>query len=141
MKNKQKFVVDTNLLISSILTHGTTPSRGMDKIIDCGSNLLFSIETFEEFRKVLFRKKFDRYVSHEKRENVLSLYLRERVLVVPDIHFTHCDDAKDNMFLDVAVAGQANYLITGDDDLLRLREIESIPIITMSEFLNSEKGG
>ena len=135
MKKINRYVIDTNILVSAVLIEGNPPDTGIRNIEDAGGRLVFSIETFEEFESVLMRPKFDRYVFSEKRREVLSLFASRGDFVLPDAIFTHCRDIKDNKFLDVAVAGGVDYLITGDKDLLVLKEIEGIPIMRMSDFL------
>ena len=130
------FVIDTNLIVSATLEKRSIPFIGIQKIISSGDSLTFSSETFQEATEVILRSKFNRYASKEKREEFLSLCAEVSVFVTPDKHFTHCRDHKDNKFLDAAVAGAVKALITGDTDLLDLKEIETIPILTMSAFLN-----
>lgn len=62
--------------------------------------------------------------------------LRQRgVHVVPHTIVTLCRDPKNNMFLEVALAGRADVIISGDEDLLSLGAFEGIPIITAGRFL------
>ena len=137
MKKTNRYVIDTNLLISAVLLVESLPDIGIRYIDASGGTLVFSIETFEEFKSVLMRPKFDRYVSREKRREVLSLFASSSDFVQPDVLFTHCRDVKDNKFLDLAVAADVDYLITGDRDLLVLKEIEGIPIMRMTDFLQA----
>ena len=128
-------VIDTNLLVSSALIEGGSSFIGIEFILSSGYELVFSSETFSEFQGVIFRPKFDRYVNREDREEFAERYAKEGHFVIPERHFTHCRDKKDNKFLDVAVAGNVAALISGDKDLLDLKEIEGIPIVTMAGFL------
>ena len=137
MKKGKRYVVDTNLLVSSILISGTSPDIGIQLIEKSGGLLVFSKETLQKFKAVLIRPKFDRYVSRVKRLEVVSLLESEGQIVIPENKYTHCRDVKDNKFLDAAVAGQVECLITGDDDLLNLKNIEGIPIIRMTQFLEN----
>jgi putative PIN family toxin of toxin-antitoxin system len=137
MKKTSRYVVDTNLLVSAVLLEESLPDIGIRYIDESGGTLVFSIETFEEFKSVLMRPKFDRYVSSEKRREVLTLFASSSDFVQPDVLFTHCRDAKDNKFLDVTVAAAVDCLISGDKDLLVMKEIEGIPILRMSSFLQA----
>ena len=121
------FVVDTNLLVSAAIIKNTLPFRGIEKIIREGHSLVFSTETFHEIETGLQRPKFDRYDRQDKREKFLSVCAEAGVFVIPQKHFMHCRDEKDNQFLDVAVAGEVEALISGDKDLLELKDIEGIP--------------
>ena len=135
MKKIDYYIVDTNLLISSVLRENSTPDIGLQKIESLNGVLVFSSITFEELENVMRRPKFDKYVSLERREKALSFIAQLGLFVIPQKHFTHCRDLKDNKFLDAAVAGKVTALITGDRDLLDLEDIEGIPIITMAIFL------
>ncbi len=132
-------VIDTNLLVSAALIKGSSSYSGIKTILTAGHTLIFTSSTFSELEKVISRPKFDRYISKENREEYLSLYARVGRFVIPEKHFMHCRDTKDNIFLDAAVAGQVDSLITGDSDLLDLKEIEGIPIQTMAVFLKQGK--
>jgi predicted nucleic acid-binding protein len=61
--NKLQFVIDTNVLVSSILIKKSSSDAALKKARSLGS-LLFSEATFQELQTVLNRSKFDRYTSH-----------------------------------------------------------------------------
>jgi uncharacterized protein len=82
------------------------------------------------------RKKFDRYASLAKRINFLQV-LNDRAEIVAIVEsITAYHDRKDDKFLEVAVNGKSDYLITGDRDLLVLHPFRHIPIITPIEFIS-----
>ena len=133
--SKLRFVLDTNILISSILTKNTPPQQTFDYCIAHGT-ILLSDFTLEEISTVIMRKKFDRYASLAKRINFLQV-LNDRAEIVTIIEsITACRDRKDDKFLEVAVNGKSDYLITGDRDLLVLHPFRNIPIITPIEFIS-----
>jgi len=133
--NNKKFVLDTNLFISSLLRKNTPPSILLEHIIFSGT-LVFSKETFKELVEVISRKKFEKYISPEKRTKFITQLIDEAQFITPQKKFDICRDAKDNVFLDVAVEAQVDFLISGDDDLLVLKEVEGIPMLTAREALN-----
>jgi putative PIN family toxin of toxin-antitoxin system len=136
--SKLRFVLDTNILISSILTKNTPPQQTFDYCIAHGT-ILLSEFTLEEISTVIMRKKFDPYASLAKRINFLQV-LNDRVEIVTIIEsITACRDRKDDKFLEVAVNGKTDYLITGDQDLLVLHPFRNIPIITPIEFISSHQ--
>lgn len=55
--------------------------------------------------------------------------------MVPVVHLEICRDAKDNNFLDVALAARVEAVVSGDQDLLELKQIDKIPIIRPVELL------
>ena len=82
------------------------------------------------------RPKFDRYVSNEIRQ----LFFEEVKALCLNVEITErvklCRDSKDDMYLELALSGKADCIVTGDKDLLVLNPFENIPIITPLEFIN-----
>ena len=132
--NKLRFVIDTNVLVSSILIKKSSSDLVLKKARSLG-NLLFSEATFQELQTTLSRSKFDRYVSLQVRSEFIFRLRLESELVEIVERVDLCRDEKDNKFLEVAINGKADYLITGDNDLLVLRPFQDIKIMTVNEFL------
>ena len=86
---------------------------------------------------VILRPKFDRYVSAESRNQFIAALLRNARFLEPEESIQACRDPKDDKFLEIAVAGQAMFVITGDEDLLVLDPFRGIRIVTASEFVAS----
>lgn len=112
---KPRCVVDTNVFISAALSKRSNPRKIIDFIGSSGI-LLASQATFEEFETRVRRQKFDKYfVDPLERESYIDWIYS---LSYPFIETTHtivaCADADDDKFLEVAVSGRANYLITGN---------------------------
>ena len=133
-----RLVLDTNTLISRMLVPGGTAARAVDKAVTAGV-LLASEETLTELADVLARPKFDRYVSLEDRRQFLTL-LGGIVRVIPIQHRIHaCRDPKDDRLLHVALNGEAQFLITGDQDLLVLassfRHSHGVHILSPADYL------
>lgn len=82
------------------------------------------------------RPKFDKYISKEIRQ----LFFEEFISLCTKVEIADliklCRDPKDDMYLELALSGQADCIITGDQDLLVLNPFKNIPIITPLEFLN-----
>ncbi|HEY9703459.1 MAG TPA: putative toxin-antitoxin system toxin component, PIN family [Allocoleopsis sp.] len=130
-----RIILDTNVLISGLLLSSSTSQKVFDLVTE-KETLLISATTFAEIYQTLIRPKFDKYLSIEKRFIFLG-NLREKAEIVDIIETINiCRDPKDNKFLEVAVNGKANYIITGDQDLLVLHPFHGINIITVKEFLN-----
>jgi hypothetical protein len=134
MKSKDlRIILDTNILISYLISKNFMK---LDKhLLDGNIRLLFSQESMEEFLTVIQRPRLTNYFSPENIEHLLSLFSScgESVDITSDIKL--CRDAKDNFLLNLAVDGSADYLITGDQDLLEIKKIEETQIITVSDFL------
>ena len=130
-----RLVVDTNVLISRLLSPRSVAARAVDLAIADG-RLLVSEATLSELARVLARPKFDRYVEIQDRQEFIR-YLSTLVEVVTILQrFRACRDPKDDMFLDVAVNGQASAIITGDADLLALDPFMEIRIVAPAMWVD-----
>jgi len=130
-----RLVFDTNIIISAMLFEGSKPSKAFSVGIKQGV-ILFSSSTLSELEDVLWRKKFDPYISHEERKQFLSSFILHSTPVEINETVTECRDPKDNKFLELAVCGKADFIISGDKDLLILSPFRNIQILTPHNFIN-----
>jgi uncharacterized protein len=135
MSPEPRFVFDNNTLVSALLFERSVPAQAFYAALDHGI-ILVSQPTFTELNGVLDRKKFDRYVTREEREQFLATFLHEATLVEVAEEIRACRDPKDDKFLALAVCGRATCLISGDQDLLVLNPFRDIPILTPAQFLD-----
>jgi putative PIN family toxin of toxin-antitoxin system len=131
---RSRIVVDTNCLISRLLLPESVPGEAVRKAVNTGV-LLVSEPTMHELADVLGRPKFDRYVSLENRQQFLRMLGRVSELVPIVNHVRECRDPKDDKFLEVALNGRADLIVTGDADLLRLYPWREILIISPADYL------
>jgi len=117
-----------------LLFDGSKPSKAFDIGINQGV-LLFSLPTLAELEEVLWRNKFDRYISHEKRKRFLTSLILHSTPIETNETISECRNPKDNKFLELAVCGKADFIISGDEDLLVLNPFRNIQIITPDSFL------
>ncbi|MBG1266938.1 putative toxin-antitoxin system toxin component, PIN family [Nostoc sp. WHI] len=136
MLPKSRFVIDTNTLVSSILIASSITDYAVRLIRQSGL-ILASVETLEELREVLSRSKFDKYVDSAIRSEFIAQFIQQSELINIQESVLACRDPKDDKFLELAVNGKADYLITGDRDLLVLHPFRNIQIINPSDFLAS----
>ena len=94
-----------------------------------------SMALSEELADVLDRPRFDSYISRQEREEFLIVLLNASELVEVVDQIQVCRDPKDDKILELAVSGKADYIVTGDDDLLVLNPFQGISIITPTDFL------
>jgi putative PIN family toxin of toxin-antitoxin system len=127
-------VFDSNVLVSALLFEHSVPRQAFDRAAARGPVLL-SVETLSELASVLSRPKFDRYLHPEERERFLVGLVRGAELVEVRERIRECRDPRDDVFLEVAVAGRAERIITGDEDLLVLHPFRGIPILGPAEYL------
>lgn len=130
-------VVDTNVLVSGLIKPGGTAGRVVDRLREGRFLLLYSRATLDELVDVLARPWLkEKYgVRTVDVESFLKLVLVRGEEVVPGRTLRRCRDPKDDTFLELAVAGRAEVLVSGDDDLRSLDPFEGIPIVDPNAFL------
>ncbi|MCA1625349.1 MAG: putative toxin-antitoxin system toxin component, PIN family [Acidobacteria bacterium] len=127
-------VFDNNVLVSAALLAGV-PRQAIDKLLDNGT-VLVSVPVLLELAEVLNREKFDKYVTHYERMRFMVSFLKVAEMVEISETITVCRDPKDDKLLELAVDGNADFLVTGDKDLLVLNPFRGVEIITPREFLD-----
>lgn len=129
-----RVVFDTNVVVSALMLLGSPPRRAFAAALQHGQ-LLVSEATLEELDDVLRRPKLTGYVSEDQRLEFLAAYIRDAEDVVVEIRLQECRDPKDNKFLELAIAGKATHIVSGDLDLLALSPFRGIVILTPADFL------
>ncbi|UKO99731.1 putative toxin-antitoxin system toxin component, PIN family [Nostoc sp. UHCC 0870] len=132
--NERRFVCDVNVIISAVLLPGSKPNRALKKAQDLGE-LLVSESIWLELEQVLARPKFNRYTTPEERNDFLVDLSETVQFIKVTEQINECRDPKDNKYLELAVSGKAECIVTGDDDLLVLNPWRDIEILTVQEFL------
>jgi putative PIN family toxin of toxin-antitoxin system len=130
-------VVDTNILVRALIKPNGTVGSVLSLLRDGRYVLLYSEQLLEEMVDVLARPRLrNKYpLSDETVEALLQLILLRGRKVRPQREIRRCRDPKDNMFLEVAAAGHAEIIVSGDEDLLILNPFEDIPIVPPRDFL------
>ena len=130
-----RFVFDTNVIVSAALLAGSVPRLAFDKALD-ERRILISVPTLLELAEVLSRPKLNKYLREEERMRFLIALLKEVEMVEVTETISDCRDVKDNKFLELAVSGKADCIVSGDEDLLILNPFRGISILTPREFLS-----
>lgn len=137
MTAKRVVVVDTNVVISALLSPTGEPRRFFETVLARDLELLMSEAVYEELMTRLMRPKFDRY----RDEDAWRLFLGELIELAtwcPDASIEPiCRDPDDDKFLALAVTGGADVIISGDDDLLDLGDYDGVPIMTPAAFMQA----
>ena len=129
-----RLILDTNLWISFLIS---SKFEKLDELLfNQKSKLLFSHELLEEFLDVAKRPKLRKYISRDELEDLLETIDEVAEFVNVTSEISECRDPKDNFLLSLAVDGKADYLLTGDKDLLVLKKIGKTKIRTISEFFD-----
>ena len=133
-KDDLRVVFDTSTLISAAILSPSIPRTALD-LAFATCTLYASEETLLELKDVLSRNRFKRYRNVEARTEFFTLYseLAEVVSVIEQV--TDCRDEKDNQFLSLALAAQAQFIISSDADLLVLNPYRGISIIQPKAFI------
>ena len=134
MNPEPRYVFDNNAVVSAALFSESVPAQALYAALEHGT-LMISAATLTELRDVLARKKFDRYLTRDERDEFLAMLVEEGEVVEIVEEIDACRDRKDNKFLDVAVNGAASCLVSGDQDLLVLHPFRGIPILAPAQFL------
>jgi uncharacterized protein len=136
--NKNRIVIDTNVFISALLIKKSVPFQVFSIAFEQGI-ILYSDATFTELQQVIFRRKFDRYLTSEERSIFLVKFANELEYIEIKEEIQVCRDAKDDKFLELAVNGNADLVVTGNVDLLVLNPFREIEIITPEVFTSRFK--
>jgi len=128
-------VVDTNTFVSAILSTSSIPAQAVDKAFRMGP-VLRSVDTWHELEDVLLRKKFDKFQAAELRREYLEFLNGALEMISVRSTLRVCRDPNDDKFLELAIDGLADFIVTGDDDLLELHPFRGIAIMTPMAYLN-----
>jgi putative PIN family toxin of toxin-antitoxin system len=128
-----KLVVDANIFISAFYWGGN-PQKILDRIIEGADVLYISNEILDEIAGVMARPKF------KSRPRIIDNYIRtieklgKKVFITGNIKGV-CRDKDDDNKIECGILCGADFIITGDDDLLILKEYDNIKILTPKEYL------
>jgi putative PIN family toxin of toxin-antitoxin system len=127
-------VLDTNVIVSALLLPDSVPRRAFDKALDHGT-IIISTPVLLELAAVLTRDRLNKYLTEQERMRFLVALLKEAELVDIAQQINDCRDPNDNKFLELAVCGKADVIVTGDHDLLDLNPFREIRLINPRDFL------
>jgi putative PIN family toxin of toxin-antitoxin system len=130
-------VIDTSVLVSGLISPQGTTGSVLKTLRDGLFTILYSSESILEVVEVLGRDKF-RQKYHIEPDDISALVnlirLRGEAVYV-NLKVVECRDPKDDKFLEAALAGNADCLVSGDQDLLSMNPFRDIPILSPAEFL------
>ena len=131
----KRIIIDTNLWISFLITNDFNK---LDHFLNSDKYLVvFSDELFDELLEVVHREKFVRYFN-DLNIKILVEIINEKALFVNVFSIVNvCRDVKDNFLLSLAIDGDVDYLITGDNDLLILKHYKKTSILTINDFIST----
>ncbi|WP_414621529.1 putative toxin-antitoxin system toxin component, PIN family [Calothrix sp. CCY 0018] len=135
--NHKLIVIDTNVLLSAVLSPNGTARQALDKAYKV-FKIAQSEETFQELNIRIYKPKFDKYISDTDRQDFLNVVKKYSQFIEIKSQVNICREPNDNKFLELIKDANAEFLITGDRDLLSLKTLAEYQnqIITPRDFLN-----
>lgn len=134
MRTVERVIVDTNVFVSGLLRESSVPGQAARRARR-EATLLVSHATMHELANVLAEAKFDRYVTVEQRVQFIRL-IANLAELIPIIHpVRECRDPKDDKFLEVALNGSGDLIVTGDRDLLAMNPWRETTILSPGDYL------
>ena len=128
-----RVVADTNTLVSAVISKGNEFEL-LNLAHEGKLEIVLSPQILKEFRNVISRAKFG--FSEEQIDNAFKQLINTTTIVVPSIKLDIIkEDTSDNKVLECAEAGNADYIVSGDRHLLKLKEYKNIRIVRTSEVL------
>ena len=131
-----RVLLDTNVLLSALISPGSSPDLLYRAWRDGRFTLISSEEQMDEFRRVSRYPKLRRYLQPAAAGTMLNEIRQLAVLMTRLPRVEASPDSADNLLLAAAQAGRAEYLVTGDKaDLLKLLRFKSVRIISVAEMV------
>jgi putative PIN family toxin of toxin-antitoxin system len=130
-------IIDTNILVRASIRPQGTVGPVLSEFRDGRYRLVYSAVLLEELVDVIGRPRIrTKYqIGEERIRALLDLILLRGELVLPTRKIDACRDSDDNAVLEAAVAAKADFIVSGDEDLLVLHPFEGIPIVGPADFL------
>lgn len=133
-----KAVLDTNVIVSLTISIESNPTKILDFWREKKFELIITPAILEEIWQVLFRPVIKKYRKFSDEETGAFLFKlkNEATLITPTLELKIVDkDPADDEFIIAAIEGQANYIVSGDQHLLELKEYEGHKIVSPRDFV------
>lgn len=127
-----RVVLDTGVFVAAVARRGPGSVAILSAWRVGTFDVVVSAPLLVEMERVLDRLDV---VPREEIEDLLRHIRTAAVMVTPSEAITDCRDSGDNMVLEAAVAGNAQYIVTFDDDLWKMSPYRGIQIVTVRDFL------
>ena len=129
-------VFDASTFVSAALKANSRPEQALLRAVTAPNRLLLSQAVEDEYREVIFRPKFDRFVSVERRQRIFDIVVVAAERLEPIETIQECRDPKDDKYLTLAAAGGADVIVSSDvRHLLSMHPWRGIPILSPADFL------
>lgn len=131
----KRIVIDTSLAISAAILPNSISNRAFSLALQ-HFQLVSSDSTLAELIEVIYRAKFDKYLTDEMRLEFLTVVSQASEFITIRSVIKDCADPKDNQFLELAIDGEANIILSGDPHLTDMNPYRNIVIIGPKEFVS-----
>ena len=128
-----RIVLDTNVLVSATLKELSTPAAAV-RLVLASHVLLTSAATQQELRRILAKPYFQTACKGKVIASLDAMFADAELIPITQAIIA-CRDPSDDQFLELAINGRADLIISGDQDLLSMMIFRGIPIITPAKFL------
>ena len=130
-------VIDTNILIRALIKPDGTVGPVLRKLVAGAYTIIYSEPLLKELlAKLVLPRIRDKYhINDDAVEALLEVIALRGKLVLPERTVHVCRDPNDDMVIETALAGNARYVVTGDQDLLVLKSFEAVRFVTPRVFL------
>jgi len=136
-------LIDTNVWVSAFINRKGYPARVKDAWVHGRFEVILSVPLLQEINDMLHRPRIkEKYrISEDEIARFLELLLRRAILVTVSGQMKLCRDERDNVVLETAINGQAEYLVSRDDDikgdteLIQQMRASGVQVLTVSQFL------
>jgi putative PIN family toxin of toxin-antitoxin system len=134
--NRKLIVIDTNIFISAALSPQGKAYQAIVKAIN-QFVIVQSQATYEELTERIYKSKFDKYINDDDRQKFIRIIKNNSQFIKVKSQINICRDFDDNKFLELVIDANAEYLLTGDQDLLTLKSLTKYQslIVDLKEFL------
>jgi uncharacterized protein len=133
-----RIVLDTNVFVSAILKVNSLPFAAV-QWVDHHGGLLKSLETERQLIEVLARPHIARVAAPHFRDDITKMLAHAGLVTIAE-RIAACRDPADDKFLELAVSGKADVIVSGDSDLLALNPFRGIPILAPAAFVQQHCG-
>ncbi|OGR88825.1 MAG: putative toxin-antitoxin system toxin component, PIN family [Elusimicrobia bacterium RIFCSPLOWO2_01_FULL_59_12] len=131
-----RVTLDTNIYVSAFALHGSHADEAVRAAVEGRYELIVSAALLAELANVLQRK-FQ--WEHERILNVCRILSETSLVVRPSMTLRVFKDDPDNRILECALAGKADFIVTGDKHMLALNDCQGVRIITLAGFIGKIK--
>jgi putative PIN family toxin of toxin-antitoxin system len=132
-----RVVMDTNVFVSALLNPDARINLALSNLATGNYCLLYSQDSLDELLSVISRPRIMRGLLDDWDIKELTALIQFRgQRISPQLYIDACRDPSDNRFLEIAVVGEADYIVSGGKDLLALNPFQGIPIIKPADFID-----